>query len=63
MIVEAAFWGLVGASALVVGAEVAFAFDLSNRMIGLILAFGFGELISSISLELVVPSLQTATTA
>ena len=63
MILEAAFWGLVGASALVVGAEVAFRFNLSSKVIGLIMAFGVGALISSISFELVVPSLQTASTA
>lgn len=63
MIAEAAFWGLVGASALIVGAEVAFAFDLSKKLIGLIMAFGVGALISSVSFELVVPSLQTASTA
>jgi len=63
MILEAAFWGLVGASALVVGAEVAFAFRLSKMMIGLIMAFGVGALISSIAFELVVPALQLAGTA
>ena len=59
---EAAFWGLVGASALIVGAEVAFAFNLSSKTIGLIMAFGVGALISSVSFELVLPSLETATT-
>ena len=63
MIAEAAFWGLVGASALVVGAEVAFAFRLSKMVIGLIMAFGVGALISSIAFELVVPSLESASTA
>jgi ZIP family zinc transporter len=63
MFLEAAFWGLVGASALVVGAEVAFAFRLSSKVIGLIMAFGVGALIASVSFELVVPSLQTASTA
>ena len=61
MIAEAAFWGLVGASALVIGAEVAFRFNLSSKTIGLIMAFGVGALISSISFELVVPSLESAT--
>ena len=60
---EAAFWGLIGASALVVAAEVAFAFRLSSKTIGLIMAFGVGALISSVSFELVVPSLQLASTA
>ena len=44
MLAQAAFWGLVGASALVVGAEVAFAFRLSKMVIGLIMAFGVGAL-------------------
>ena len=62
MIAQAIFWGFIGASALVVGAEAAFAFKLSNKMIGLIMAFGVGALISSIAFELVQPSLQSATT-
>jgi hypothetical protein len=59
MVAEAALWGLIGASALVVGAEVAFAFHLSSKIIGLIMAFGVGALISSISFELVLPALET----
>ena len=54
---EAAFWGFVGASALIIGAEVAFAFNLRREVIGLIMAFGVGALISSLSFELVLPSL------
>lgn len=59
---EAALWGAVGASALVVGAEVAFAFKLSRMAIGLIMAFGVGALISSVSFELVAPALEAAAT-
>ena len=44
---EAAFWGFVGASALMLGAEVAFRFDLSRMTIGLIMAFGVGAIISA----------------
>lgn len=55
---EAAFWGFVGASALIVAAEVAFAFHLSRMLIGLIMAFGVGALISAVSFELVVPAIQ-----
>ena len=62
MAAEAALWGLIGASALVVGAEVAFAFQLSSKIIGLIMAFGVGALISSISFELVLPALETTGT-
>jgi ZIP family zinc transporter len=57
---EAAFRGAVGASALIVGAEVAFAFRLSRMVIGLIMAFGVGALISSVSFELVAPALEDA---
>ena len=57
---EAAFWGLVGASALIVGAEVAFGFKLSRMTIGLIMAFGVGALISAVSFELVAPAIETA---
>ena len=59
---EAAFWGAVGASALVVGAELAFAVRLSRMVIGLIMAFGVGALISSVSFELVAPALEDAET-
>lgn len=57
---EAAFWGLVGASALVIGAEVAFAFKLSRMVIGLVMAFGVGALISSVAYELVWPATEDA---
>ena len=42
---------------MVVGAEVAFGFDLSRRTIGLVMAFGVGALISSVTFELVEESL------
>ena len=54
---EAALWGAVGASALVIGGEVAFRFQLSRRWIGLIMAFGVGALISSVSFELVADAM------
>ncbi len=55
---EAAFWGFVGASALIVAAEVAFRFELPAMAVGLIMAFGVGTLISSIAFELVEPALE-----
>jgi len=63
MLAQAAFWGMIGASALVIGAEVAFAFRLSSKVIGLIMAFGVGALISSIAFELVAPALQITSTS
>jgi ZIP family zinc transporter len=56
-VIEAAFWGLVAASALVIAAEVSFRFDLSPMLIGLIMAFGVGTLLSSIAYELVAEAL------
>ena len=57
---EAALWGFVGASALIVAAELAFGIHFSRRVVGLIMAFGVGALISSVAFELMVPALQSA---
>lgn len=57
---EAAFWGFIGASSLIVASELAFAFKFSKMVIGLIMAFGVGALISSVAFELVVPALDDA---
>lgn len=57
---EAAFWGFIGASSLIVAAEVAFAFKLSRMVVGLVMAFGVGALISSVSFELVAPAMETS---
>ena len=57
---EAALWGFVGASSLIIAAELAFAFRFSKLVVGLIMAFGVGALISSVAFELVVPALEDA---
>ncbi len=49
---EAAFWGAVGASSLLLGAALGVAFTISGRAIGLILGFGAGTLISALAFEL-----------
>ena len=49
---EAAFWGAVGASSLLIGAVIAIAVPLPRRAIGLVLGFGAGTLISATSFEL-----------
>lgn len=49
---EAFAWGLAGASSLLIGAVVGLAFDLPSKLIGLVLAFGAGTLISAVSFEL-----------
>jgi ZIP family zinc transporter len=52
-VIEAAFWGGLGASALLLGALVAFLADVPKRIQGLILAFGAGTLIGAVAYELV----------
>jgi ZIP family zinc transporter len=49
---EAAFWGFVGGIALVVGAAVGVLLPAGQRVIGLIMAFGSGVLISALAFEL-----------
>ena len=50
---EAAFWGLVTAGSLWVGAALAAFGRLSQRVIGLAMAFGAGALIAAVAYELV----------
>ncbi len=46
-------WGTLAASSLVIGAVVAILFRISLRVIGLIMAFGSGVLISAVAFDLV----------
>ncbi|WP_288797512.1 ZIP family metal transporter [uncultured Arsenicicoccus sp.] len=48
----AAFWGFVGGAALLVGAVIALTAKVSPRIIGLVMAFGAGVLISAVAFEL-----------
>ncbi len=49
---EAAFWGLVAASALVIGAAVGIWVPISRRIVALIMAFGAGALVSALAFDL-----------
>lgn len=49
---EAAFWGAVGGSALLVGATIGYLLDLPARLIAGVMAFGAGVLISALSFDL-----------
>jgi ZIP family zinc transporter len=51
-VAEAAFWGLIGASSLLLGAVLGLVVRLPTRVIGLILGFGAGTLISAVAFEL-----------
>jgi ZIP family zinc transporter len=57
---EAFLWGIVASSSLVIGGVVALRFSISSRALGLIMAFGAGVLISSVSFELVQAAFDTA---
>jgi ZIP family zinc transporter len=49
---EAAFWGLVGASTLILGAAVALAAQVSGRSIALTMSFGAGAFVSVLAFNL-----------
>lgn len=49
---EAAAWGLLGASSLLLGAAIGARLRLPTQLVGLVLAFGAGTLISAITFEL-----------
>jgi ZIP family zinc transporter len=56
---EALYWGLVTASSLWVGAALAAYARLTQRLIGLAMAFGAGALIAAVAYELVVDAFET----
>ena len=56
---EAAFWGVVTAGSLWVGAALAAYARLSERIIGLAMAFGAGALIAAVAYELVIDAFDT----
>jgi ZIP family zinc transporter len=55
---EAALWGGFAASSLIVGAVIALVFHPRSRIVGSIMAFGAGALISAVAYELVADSLE-----
>jgi zinc transporter, ZIP family len=55
---EAAFWGLLTAGSLLVGAAVAVIARPRDRWIGLAMAFGSGALIAAVAYELVLEAFQ-----
>jgi zinc transporter, ZIP family len=59
-VLEAMAWALLGASSLLLGAVVAFAVPIPRKVLGFILAFGAGVLISAVAYELVEEAVTTA---
>ena len=49
---QAAFWGLLGGSALLIGAAIGYFVDLPQRLVAAVMAFGSGVLISALAFEL-----------
>ena len=49
---QAGFWGLVGGSALLIGASIGYFVRIPQRAIAAVMAFGAGVLISALSFEL-----------
>ena len=58
---EAFGWGLLAGSSLVIGAIVALLFHLSLRVIGLIMGFGAGVLISAVAFDLIDEAAEKST--
>ncbi len=57
---EALFWGLFAGSSLILGGVLALVLPIRERLLGLIMAFGAGVLISAVAYELVAEAFQTA---
>ena len=54
----AAWWGFVGGAALMIGAFLGIYLPVSSRLIGLVMAFGAGVLISAVAFELAEEAFQ-----
>jgi ZIP family zinc transporter len=55
---QAFLWGLFATASLVIGGAIASRVNLSNRTLGIIMAFGAGTLISAISYELIFEAIK-----
>ena len=58
---EAAFWGLLTAGSLLLGAGIALVLRPGHRAVGLTMAFGAGALIAAVAYELVLEGFETDT--
>jgi zinc transporter, ZIP family len=62
-VLEAAWWGFVGGAALLVGALLGLYLKVGLRVIGLVMAFGAGVLISAVAFELTEEAYRSAGSA
>ena len=58
--IEAGLWGLFAASSLLLGATIAEARPPGRRVLGLVMGFGSGVLLSAVSFELVEEAAKTS---
>lgn len=59
--IESFLWGLFAASSLLLGAWLAQHFNIKKRVLGLIMAFGVGVLISAVAFELIEEAFEAYT--
>jgi zinc transporter, ZIP family len=59
-VTESLFWGLVAGSSLVIGGAIALTWQMSSRVLGLVMAFGAGVLISAVAYDLVEDAVDTS---
>lgn len=62
-VIEAFFWGAIGAAALLIGALIAYFLNPSRQVIAIVMAIGTGLLIGSVSFELVDDALENQAVA
>ena len=58
--ISAFCWGLLATSSLILGGLIATRLTLSRKVVGIIMAFGAGTLISAVSYELILEAVQMA---
>ncbi len=57
---EAFGWGFIAASSLVLGGLIALRWTISTRLLGLVMAFGAGVLISAVAYDIVLDAYETS---
>lgn len=55
---NAFLWGLFASSSLVLGGVIALRFNLGNKFLGIVMAFGAGTLISAVAYELIFEAIK-----
>ena len=55
---NAFLWGLFASSSLILGGAIALRFNLGNKLLGVIMAFGAGTLISAVAYELIFEAMK-----